>query len=186
MTKRVFHTTRLLAVIAALCFSSVLLAQGRRDEAFARVRQVQLRHMARLMAIKGIEGVAIGLNQNDQPALHIFTARPGVPGIPNALDGVPVRVMVTGKFYALKPPTDRPPKPPRGLTATAASDEIRINLDWRDNRESDLSHYNVYRSTTQGGPYTQIEINPALEISEYSDDDPLLMSSDDSPMDSSE
>jgi len=36
---------------------------------------------------------------------------PGVPGIPEALEGVPVRPVVTGKIYALKPPADKPDKP---------------------------------------------------------------------------
>ena len=32
----------------------------------------------------------------------------------------------------------------------------RIDLDWDDNTEPDLDHYNVYRSSTSGGSYTLI------------------------------
>jgi hypothetical protein len=118
------------------------------------------------MAIKDVEGTAVGLDKDNRLAVKIFTARPGVGGIPAVLDGVPVDVVVTGKFYALpkggngkdrgKGPKDRePPASPVGLSATAVSDN-RIDLGWDDNGEPDLLHYNVYRSTAAGGPYGRI------------------------------
>ncbi len=42
-----------------------------------------------------------------------------------------------------------PPAAPTGLTATAVGPS-QIDLDWNNNTESDLDHYNVYRSTTSG------------------------------------
>ena len=63
-------------------------------------------------------------------------------------------------------PDSTPPAAPAGLTATAASCS-QINLDWADNGEADKSHYSVKRSTTTGGPYTQIISN--LNASAYSD-----------------
>jgi fibronectin type 3 domain-containing protein len=61
-------------------------------------------------------------------------------------------------------PVDPPPDPPTGLTATAG---LRlVNLDWNDNTEPDLDGYNVKRSTTPGGPYTQID---TVTISSYTD-----------------
>ena len=38
----------------------------------------------------------------------------------------------------------------------AANGDGEVELDWSDNSESDLSHYNVYRGTSDGGPYTRI------------------------------
>lgn len=51
-----------------------------------------------------------------------------------------------------------PPAASTGLTASAGSGSVA--LDWADNSESDLAGYNVYRSTTSGGPYTKV--NSAL------------------------
>ena len=165
-----------VAILGLFVLSGVLSAQGNRETAFERVKAVQKEHTNRLMAIKGVEGTAIGLDRNDRTALKIFTARPGVAGIPKTLDGVVVQVVVTGKFYALAKP-DRPPgqdkknpppAAPTNLVATAVSSS-QINLGWADNSESDLSHYNVYRSGTSGGPYTQIGSAPKTDPT-YSDD----------------
>lgn len=168
MTRRIFCKVLLVvvAIFGLLVLSGVLSAQGRSEDAFERVREVQERNTDRLMAMDGVEGTAIGYNQNERLAIKVFTAGPGVRGIPQELDGVPVQVVVTGKFYALKPPTDRPPKPPRALTATAVSSS-QINLDWKDNREPGVV-YNVHQSNTSGGPYIQIN-SVNVEVSEYHD-----------------
>ena len=57
------------------------------------------------------------------------------------------------------------PASPSGLVPTAG-DGSAI-LDWADNTEPDLAGYNVYRSTTSGGPYTQIATG--LTVSAYTD-----------------
>ncbi|MGH2627655.1 MAG: hypothetical protein ACRDHY_13505, partial [Anaerolineales bacterium] len=47
-----------------------------------------------------------------------------------------------------------PPAAPAGLVATAGDGQV--SLDWQDNAEPDLEGYNVYRSTTDGGPYDKV------------------------------
>ena len=42
---------------------------------------------------------------------------------------------------------------PDGLAAAAG--DAQVGLTWSANGESDLAGYNVYRATSQGGPYTQ-------------------------------
>lgn len=178
MNRRIFCRILLIfvAILGLFVISGVLSAQGKSDMAFERVKAVQEAHTNRLMAISGVEGTAIGLDQTDQPALKVFTARPGVAGIPKKLDGVAVQVVVTGKFYALVKPDgppgldkkDPPPAAPTGLTASAVG-ENRIDLYWAANTESDLDSYNVYRSNTSGGPYTRIDSVPKTD-STYSDD----------------
>ena len=110
MTKRIFCKVLLVvvAVFSLLALSSILLAQGRSEDAFERVREVQERHTDRLMAIEGVVGTAVGLDENDQPVVKVFTARPVVAGIPRTLDTVPVQVEVTGEFYALPKPEGKP------------------------------------------------------------------------------
>ncbi|MDH5442875.1 MAG: fibronectin type III domain-containing protein, partial [Hadesarchaea archaeon] len=66
------------------------------------------------------------------------------------------------------PADTTPPAAPTGLTATAVSSS-QINLDWNNNTEGDLDHYNVYRSTTSGftpGPGTFVA---ERTVSSYSD-----------------
>lgn len=50
---------------------------------------------------------------------------------------------------------DQAPAAPENLTATIG--DGFVSLDWDDNTEPDLGEYRVYRSTTSGGPYTQVE-----------------------------
>ncbi len=113
MTRRIFCKVLLVivAVFGLLVLSSILSAQGNRDWAFEHVKDVQERNIDRFMAMDGVEGTAIGYNQNDQLAVKVFTAGPGVRGIPQKLDGVPVQVVVTGKIYALVNPTARFSRP---------------------------------------------------------------------------
>jgi len=113
MTRRFFSKLLLVvvAVFGLLVLSSMLSAQGRSQDAFERVKEVQERHTDRLMAIEGVEGTAVGLDDSDRPAVKVFLENPGVRGIPRELDGVPVHPVVTGKFYALPKPEKPPGKP---------------------------------------------------------------------------
>jgi hypothetical protein len=112
MTRRIFCKVLLVvvAILGLLALSNVLLAQGNSENAFEHVREVQERNTERLMAMNGVEGTAIGYNENDRLAVKVFTAGPGVRGIPQELEGVPVHPVITGKIYA-RPKPDKPGKP---------------------------------------------------------------------------
>ena len=114
MTRRIFCKVLLVvvAIFGLLVLSGVLSAQGRSDWAFEHVKDVQERHTDRLMAINGVVGTAIGLGQNERLAIKVLLEKPGVGGIPAALEGVPVQPVITGKIYALPKP-DKPGKPPK-------------------------------------------------------------------------
>lgn len=106
--RRLFQV--LATVIGAVCLlvlSGVLSAQGNSDNAFERVKEVQERHTAKLMAKEGVVGTAVGLDEQNKHAMIVLLEKPGIAGIPQELDGVPVHQVVTGKFYALA----KPPKP---------------------------------------------------------------------------
>jgi len=65
------------------------------------------------------------------------------------------------------PPDDTtPPAAPTGLTAVAG--DASVSLDWADNSESDLAGYDVYRSTTSGGPYAKVN-SGLVPTSSYGD-----------------
>jgi PKD repeat protein/glucose/arabinose dehydrogenase len=61
---------------------------------------------------------------------------------------------------------DPAPAAPRSLTASPGDRSAR--LDWQDNTESDLGGYDVYRSTSAGGPYTKLN-SALLTSSDYTD-----------------
>lgn len=107
MVRRTFCKILLAIVVAVFgisVLSGVLFAQGRSEEAFDRVAEVQERHTKALIARPGVVGTAVGLNDDGGHVVLILLEKAGVGGIPQELEGVPVRVMVTGKFFALKPP----------------------------------------------------------------------------------
>lgn len=110
-----------VAVVALLVLSDAIFAQGRSDEAFERVAEVQQRYTDALMANPAVVGTAIGLGQGAQPVLLVLLEYGGVPGIPQDLEGVPVRPLVTGRIYALAPPAGKgkPPKDDPPLDPTS-------------------------------------------------------------------
>ena len=120
MLRRFFFKVLLvaIAVFSFLAFSEVLFAQGRSSEAFERVKEVQERHTLKLMTKEGVEGTAVGMDENDQFVVKVYTARPGIGGISANLEGVPVQQVVSGKIYALVvDPTDRFDRPvPTGVS----------------------------------------------------------------------
>jgi len=103
MSRRFFFRILLVvvAVFAVLVLSRILSAQGNSGNAFGRVKEVQEKHTARLMAIKGVVGTAVGVDTEDNPNIKVFVEEPGIAGIPKKLDEVAVDVVVTGKIYPI-------------------------------------------------------------------------------------
>ncbi|MEE9290338.1 MAG: hypothetical protein V3U99_04925 [Alphaproteobacteria bacterium] len=67
----------------------------------ARAIAAQALHTDDLMAIPGVVGTAVGLGANGEAVVKIYTAAGGIAGLPRTLDGVGVRVEVTGRFFAV-------------------------------------------------------------------------------------
>ncbi len=65
----------------------------------ARAMGVQDAHSDVLMAVPGVAGTATGVRGDGRAAVVIFTEHASVGGLPQTLDGVPVIVRVSGKFY---------------------------------------------------------------------------------------
>ena len=147
-----------------------------------------------LVATPGNAQVALNWDDNTEPDLNGYNVyRSTTPGGPyTKVNGALVAVsdyadtgLTNGTTYyyvvraentsalesgnsneASATPIDAPPAAPTGLVATPAS--AQVSLDWADNAEPDLAGYNVYRSTSTGGPYTKV--NGALvTVSNYTD-----------------
>jgi hypothetical protein len=67
------------------------------------VMAIQDHYSPALRALPDVVGTATGLTDQGNPAILVFTKRPGAAGIPARLEGVPVVVRITGEFRALKP-----------------------------------------------------------------------------------
>jgi PKD repeat protein len=117
MSRRVFCKLLLIVIVVFWACSGALFAQGRSEEALERAIAAQEKHTKVLMAKDGVEGTAVGLNENGQFVVKVYTARRGIGGIPANLEGVPVKEVVTGKIYALADTTVRFDRPvPTGVS----------------------------------------------------------------------
>ena len=62
------------------------------------------RHTPDFLTRPGVVGTAVGLDVSGQPVVKVLLAGPGVPELPDQVDGIPVAVEITGLFV---PRTDR-------------------------------------------------------------------------------
>lgn len=110
MSRRRFFQVLVTTVVAVciLAFSGILSAQGNNGIGFERVREVQERHTEELMAKPGVVGTAVGLSENGRHAVLVLLEEPGIGGIPQELEGIPVRPLVTGAIHALPKPPGTP------------------------------------------------------------------------------
>jgi hypothetical protein len=67
----------------------------------------QERHTAALMRIPGVVGTSVGVNPAGQAVVQVYLVDASVNGLPDALDGVPVRRLVTGRLMAWSDPTQK-------------------------------------------------------------------------------
>ena len=84
--------------------------------------------------------------------------------VARAHDGI--EVSANSNEASAAPVDNIAPAAPTNLAATAG--DAQVLLDWDDNTEPDLAGYNLYRSVTSTGPYTQINVG-LLVISTYTD-----------------
>jgi hypothetical protein len=62
---------------------------------------VKNRHTDEIMAIDGVNGTAVGVNEEGTPIIYVFTLREGVAGIPASIEGFQTRTEVIGEVKAL-------------------------------------------------------------------------------------
>ncbi|HEX9893354.1 MAG TPA: CARDB domain-containing protein [Gemmatimonadales bacterium] len=76
----------------------------------------QERHTPALRRIPGVIGTAVGLASDGRAVVRIFLSRPDVPGVPDALDGIPVSRTITGMLVAFGNPTTKARPAPLGYS----------------------------------------------------------------------
>ena len=134
-----FRFPTLLALAVALVALGIVSSGGAGaagppdGKGLDHVIAVQDAHTDRLLAKPGVVGTAVGLNANGQPVIVIYTQSAGVAGLPNNLDGVPVTVAVTGRFFALAPP-------PAGASFTFSCSDLTCEFDGSSSTGRKLSY----------------------------------------------
>ena len=130
MAQSMFRSRVVIGLIAALLIAAPVrlsYAQGRGPTGplpdllarLAHAMEVQQRHTDRLLEIGDVVGTAVGLTDDGQPAVKVFTRAPRTAGIPAVLDGMPVVAEATGDFFAL-PAGKNPGSRSRGSPAATA------------------------------------------------------------------
>lgn len=92
------------AIAGYLALSPGSAAAGPPEEppGLARALAAQAAHTDALISLPGVAGTAVGLSADErEAAVLVLTSAGGVRGIPATLDGVRVRVVVTGPLEAL-------------------------------------------------------------------------------------
>jgi hypothetical protein len=159
-----------LAVIALLASTGIAYAAPPEDgpPGLATAIAAQQRHNPVLLTTPGVVGTAVGLGEDGNPVVRVFTDRPGVAHIPAFLDGVPVVAQVTGKLTALKVSASRNTAPavtiisPAPGAAFPSGASIAFSAEAIDAQEGDLSYKVIWTSSTDGFLGTGASITQTL------------------------
>lgn len=189
MTRRILCKILFIvvAVFALLALPGIVQAQGRSDQALEHAKQVQERHTDELMAKPGVVGTAVGLGQGDQPVVLVLIEHGNVPGIPEELERIPVKKVVSGKINAFFDTTTKYRPAPIGVSTghpliTAGTIGCRVK-DSSGNVYA-LSNNHVYAAENmaikgdaviQPGTYDGGS-SPADDIGNLSDFEPIVFS----------
>jgi|GEM_PF-611360 len=168
---------------------------GRQNQQVQAVMRVQNKHTDDLMKIPGVTGTGTGLNEEGELAVVVYTIIPDVPGIPRAIENIPVYVKVTGLFVVQADPKSRFPRPvPIGVSTghpdiTAGTLGCRVR-DSQGNVYA-LSNNHVYANVNkasigdnvlQPGKYDG-GVDPDDAIGTLFDYEPILLNGPDNYMD---
>jgi hypothetical protein len=161
---------------------------SKHDAAIRAAIAVQNRHLKALMSNPEVVGTGVGIGQDGLPTIKVFTKRPGVPGIPDGLESIPVHVEVTGMVVALGDTTARYRPAPIGVSTghpEITAGTIGARVKDRMGNVYALSNNHVYAnqndaiigdSALQPGPYDSGN-DPADKIGELYDFEPIDFSS---------
>ena len=75
------------------------------------IADIQDKYTPKLLEAEDLVGTATGLDERGNLVIRIYAAEPGIANVPKTLDGVPVEVVVTGRFKIYSDPTARFARP---------------------------------------------------------------------------
>jgi hypothetical protein len=181
-------------VVAVLAGFSSQGAEATGSAEIGRAIAAQQRHTPALLNIQGIVGSGVGLDAAGDAVVRIFVAAPGLTNLPADLDGVPVEVVVTGRFLALcdkQSRCDRPvpigistghPDITAGTLGARVTDGTNVFALSNNHVYAKSNNANLGDSALQPGPFDGGK-NPADKIGELFDFEPINMSGTDNLMD---
>ncbi len=199
--KRLVHVLVLVGVVAGFLVGAAS-AQPPIPPGLARAINAQEAHTDALLARPGVVGTAVGLSDRGVPVVRIFVAEAGLTGLPDVLDGVPVEVVVTGRFWALPAlppapsrdsggdpqidPTDRFDRPvPIGVSTghpDITAGTIGARLTDGPNVYADVNNASIGDNVLQPGTVDGGQ-NPADAIGTLADFEPIDFDGGDNVMD---
>ena len=101
LIRRYVSLALVLALVFAASLGSTQTLVGSGENGLEKAIAAQEAHNGALFGIDGVVGTGVGLDDDGNPVVVVFTETAGVTGIPEKLGGVPVSARVTGKFFAL-------------------------------------------------------------------------------------
>ncbi len=150
----------ILAVALLMIAIPVAAASPGEPPGLAKAIAAQEKHQEVLLDLPGVAGVGVSLDESNQPAIIVFTENSGVGGMPAFIDGIPVKVVVSGKFTALPRPEgvgkvkNNPPKvtiisPVDGANYPSGSD-VNFTGSASDKQDGNLTNSIIWTTEGQG------------------------------------
>ena len=99
--RRYLSLALVLVLVLAASVGTVQTAVASGDNGLEKAIAAQEAHTDALLSISGVNGTAVGFDARGVAIVLVLTEEPGVSGIPNSLDGVPVRPKFIGVVTAL-------------------------------------------------------------------------------------
>jgi hypothetical protein len=104
----------IILMVAACSVAGNSLAQPSDPAGLRTAVYAQEKNNAALFGIDGVVGTGVSVDARGKAVIKVFLASPEIRGVPRRIDGVPVRLQVTGRITALRNPCSGPPggRPP--------------------------------------------------------------------------
>lgn len=149
----------LFAMVIALLMSAVSVYAAPPPDGppgLEKAIAAQEKNNPRLLTTAGVVGTAVGLGDDGNAVIKVFTESKGIARLPAFLDGIPVVEQVTGKIMALKRPPTRNTAPvvtiknPEDGSPFNSNSTILFEGTAIDDKDGDISYKLIWTSSIDG------------------------------------